>query len=115
MQHCHGFWQSLASLIIHCGCELRPKTLGELGSLSSIWGHGSIFGYRLLSYLRESKSILLPRDGASACPSLESIRVELSVFDGVSQHCADLRQLQLEETDQGHGVSGIGCLHQEEV
>ena len=59
----------------------------------------------------ESKSILLPRDGASACPSPESIRVELPVFDGVSQHYANLRQLQLEEIDQGYGVSGMGCLH----
>ena len=100
LQHCHGFRQSLASLIIHGGCELGPKTLGELGSLSSLWGRGSRFCYRLLSYLEEPKSILLPRDGASARPSPESIRVELPVFDGVSQHCADLRQLQLEEIDQ---------------
>ena len=98
-------------MIIHGGCELGPKTLGELGSLSSIWGRGSIVCYGLLSYLGESKSILLPEDGASACPSPESIRVELPVYDGVSQHCADLRQLQLEETDQGHGVSGMGRLH----
>ena len=59
----------------------------------------------------ESNSILLPRDGASVCLSPESIRVELPVFDGVSQHWADLRQLQLEKTDQGHGVSGMGRLH----
>ena len=71
-------------------------TTSEHGCASNVY---FIFYYGVLSCLGEPKSILLPRDGASTCPSPESIRVELPVFDGGSQHWADLRQLQLEEAN----------------